>query len=379
MELSQEKNQADKRIRPKYLIKKQRNMKHIKSILKWLFYIGAFLITAFFILLVLPEKETVQPIQPRENTRYWNMTGDFKIAYTHLESGDSIVKPPIVFIHGGPGGYVHSSIIELLGSLTSKGHDVFFYDQRGSGLSDRMERFSDVDFQHHLDDLHEIITRKIKAHKVILIGQSFGSIIAAHYSAVYPQHVDKIIFSSPGTLLPHLKINDEYADLTAVYPAPDSLDFIKPYHFVDDVNRMSMKPKAIVATLGAMLLNRKLVSDKQMDRMLNTLAAQFTKGMVCDPQNVLPEEGGGGLYAFLATNNGDLPEIRPTIKDLTIPVMVLQGQCEYHPFATAYEYVDLYPNSRYIFVENAGHEIWWEKPAVFLREISSFLDDTNRH
>jgi proline iminopeptidase len=103
------------------------------------------------------------------------------------------------------------------------------------------------------------------------------------------------------------------------------------------------------------------------------LAATFTKGMVCDPQHVLPEEGGGGLYAFLATNNGDVPEIRDEIKKVEAPVLVLQGQCEYHPFASAYEYVDLFPNSRYRFIEGAGHEIWWEQPEAFIHEITTFI------
>jgi len=112
-----------------------------------------------------------------------------------------------------------------------------------------------------------------------------------------------------------------------------------------------------------------------MDRMLNTLASKFTKGMVCDPKNVLPEEGGGGLYAYIATNSGDYPEIRNVIKSVQTPIMVMQGQCEYHSYGSAYEYVDLYPNSKYTFVENAGHEIWWEQESKYIEEIISFLED----
>lgn len=348
-------------------------MKTFKTILKWTGILVSVVLAIFLLHLIIPEKETVQPITPRESTEYREMSEGFKIAYTKLSGGDSLEKAPVLFLHGGPGGYVHSSIIETLGPIAQDERDVYLYDQRGSGLSDRLKRFSDVNAEKHLLDLHEIITQKIGAQKVILMGQSFGCILAAHYSARHPERVAKLIFSSPGTLLPHRMVNGNYVDLDSIYPPPDSLPFKKPFDFIRDVDRTAMKPKAMVATVGALLFDRKLISDEQMDRMLNTLASKFTRGMVCDPGNVLPEEGGGGLYAFLATNNGDLPEIRGKIRSLDVPVLVLQGQCEYHPYASAYEYVDVYPTSQYSFIEGAGHEIWWEQREEFIQRISLFL------
>jgi pimeloyl-ACP methyl ester carboxylesterase len=251
---------------------------------------------------------------------------------------------------------------------------VYLYDQRGSGLSDRLDKYSDINFEKHILDLNEIVTEKINTQKVILIGQSFGCSIISHYSARYPDKIEKIIFGSPGVFLPHKKIDGHYADIDSIYPVPDTLTFKEPYNFVKDVDNMALKPKAMVASVGALLFNKKLISDQQMDRMLNTLASKFTRGMVCNPENVLPEEGGGGLYAYIATKSGDYPEIRAKIKSVQIPVLVMQGQCEYHSFAAAYEYVDLYPNSKYVFIKNAGHEIWWEQRQQYLREIMEFIE-----
>ncbi len=350
-------------------------MKQIKKIFKWIGITIAVILIIFLILLIIPEKETVQTIQPRETTEYWEMSEGFKIAYTHVQGIDSLNKTPIVFLHGGPGGYIHSSIIETLSKLAEKGFDVYLYDQRGSGLSDRMEKYSDVNFQKHILDLHEILTNKIQSDKVILIGQSFGTNIISHYSVKHPEKIDKIVFSSPGSFKPHRQIERRYIRLDSLYPVPDSLHFIEPYDFNKDVDNMAIKPKAMVATVGALLFDKKLIPDKQMDRMLNTLASQFTKGMVCNPKNVLPEEGGGGLYAYIATNSGDYPEIRHKIKNVKAPIMVIQGQCEYHSYGSAYEYVDLYPNSKYVFIENAGHEIWWEQREKYVEEIFKFLDN----
>ncbi|SFR55365.1 Pimeloyl-ACP methyl ester carboxylesterase [Robiginitalea myxolifaciens] len=348
-------------------------MKVILKIFKWLGILLGVLLLVFVILLLIPEKETVKAIEPRENTSYWEMNEGFSIAFTHLKSDSETDNSPVIFLHGGPGGYVHTSIIETLSELTHLGHDIYLYDQRGSGLSDRLPKFSDVSFEKHVNDLKEIISERIKTNKVILIGQSFGSAIVSHFSAKHPELVEKIIFSSPGKLLPKRINGNVYLDLDSLYPKPDSLEFIAPYRFVEDVDRTAFKPKAIVATTGALLFDKRLISDKQMDRILNTLATKFTKGMVCDQKNVLPEEGGGGLYAFLATNNGVVPKVRDDLKKVDSPVLVIQGQCDYIPFSAAYEYVHVYPNAKYQFIENAGHEIWWEQKEDYLNRIKEFL------
>jgi len=350
-------------------------MRIFKKVMKWVGFLLLSVLLIFVLLVIIPEKETIKPIEPRENTQYWTMKEGFRIAYTHLKSTSDTVKTPVVFLHGGPGGYIHSSIINTLKELTNSGHDVYLYDQRGSGLSDRLEKFSDVSFAAHVEDLHEIISKKIKKEQVILIGQSFGGELIAHYSAYYPKTIEKMVFSSPGGLTPHRILNDQYVDLDSLFRIPDTLKFITPYSFVKDVDRVALKPKAITLITGAMLLDKKLISDEQADRILNTLASKFTKGMVCDTKNVLPEEGGGGLYAFLATNQGDIPDVRDKIRKLDIPIIVIQGQCDYIPFSLAYEYVSLYKNSAYKFVENAGHDIWWEQEKEYIEIISSFLND----
>ncbi len=350
-------------------------MRTIKKIFKWIGILIGVLALVFMVLLIIPEKEIIKPLEERESTRYWEMSEGFRIAFTQLEGIDSLNKTPIVFLHGGPGAYIHSSIIETMKSLALEGNDVYLYDQRGSGLSDRLDKYSDISFEKHLIDLDEIITQKIGAEKVILIGQSFGSIIISHYSARYPEKIEKIVFSSPGAFKPHLKTGNEYADLDSIYPAPDSLKFIEPYNYLKDVESYARKPKMIVAVLGAHFLDKKLISDKQMDRILNSLVSNVVKGIVCDASHTLPEEGGAGLYAYIATNSADYPEIRDKVKTVQAPILVLKGQCDFLSYASGYEYVDLYPNSQISFIENAGHEIWYEQKEEYIKTIIEFIDE----
>lgn len=65
--------------------------------------------------------------------------------------------------------------------------------------------------------------------------------------------------------------------------------------------------------------------------------------------------------------------IRARSRCADVPVLVLQGQCDYIPYAATYEYVDLFPDAVYRFVESAGHIIWWDRPDTYVEAIADFL------
>ncbi len=66
------------------------------------------------VICLIPVPPTIEPIRPRESTRYWTMSKGYTIAYTHLPSSLGGQAPPIIFLPGGPGGYIHSSMIEVM-------------------------------------------------------------------------------------------------------------------------------------------------------------------------------------------------------------------------------------------------------------------------
>lgn len=102
---------------------------------------AALLVLAAAVACLVPVRVTVAAIEPRPDTRYWQMSGGYRIAYTRLAPAAGVPgRAPVVFLHGGPGGYVHSSAIRALQPLADAGHPVYLYDQHGSGLSDRLER-----------------------------------------------------------------------------------------------------------------------------------------------------------------------------------------------------------------------------------------------
>ena len=95
--------------------------------------------------------------------------------------------------------------------------------------------------------------------------------------------------------------------------------------------------------------------------------------MVCDPNYVKPEEGGAGMYSYMSANyNPDLEDIRPKLKDISVPSIIIQGQCDSGDYGTVIEYAELL-GSKYNFIEKAGHIIWWEQREQYFSLISEFL------
>lgn len=333
---------------------------------------------AFFAFLLLkPVPETVKPIQPDGGTQYWTMAGGYRIAYRMIAaSGGEAPLAPVIFLHGGPGGYVHTSIVETLGPLSQDGRDIYFYDQSGAGLSDRRPRPKDTTIAGHLADL-DAIRRQAGADKVVLIGHSFGGLLAALYASEHPEHVERLILSSPGVIQPEKFDADGTPATARQYPPPAGMTFTPPQDYAEATSASRMPFRAMAAFTLAQLFDIKFIPDREMDAAVNTMASRFTRTMVCDPSHVKPEEGGAGGYSRVGTNYypDDFKDPRPAMQQFAAPVMVLQGQCDFLSYGDAYEYAALFPNATYEYIPNAGHIIWWDRPEEYRRLIRTFLSE----
>lgn len=115
----------------------------------------------------------------------------------HAETFGNAAHPMLVILHGGPG----SDYRYLLNCriFADKGYYVVFYDQRGSGLSQRHPA-SIYSIQIMLDDLRAVIShyKTSSAQKVFLLGHSWGAMLATAYINAYPTAINGAILAEPG-------------------------------------------------------------------------------------------------------------------------------------------------------------------------------------
>lgn len=115
----------------------------------------------------------------------------------HAETFGNSDSTMLVMLHGGPGGDYRSLLKNK--AFAEEGYFVVFYDQRGSGLSQRHDA-SAFTTQMFIDDLHAVIKhyRKSSAQKVVLVGHSWGAMLATGYVNQNPNEIAGMVLTEPG-------------------------------------------------------------------------------------------------------------------------------------------------------------------------------------
>lgn len=123
----------------------------------------------------------------------------------HSEAFGNPLNTMIVVVHGGPGGDYRYLL--NCKDLVQQGYYVVFYDQRGSGLSERLSdnRYTDRGLEA-ITDLYDELKGVIECYKtsssqkIVLFGHSWGGILTSGFAGRYPNLIDGLIVCEPGGL-----------------------------------------------------------------------------------------------------------------------------------------------------------------------------------
>lgn len=317
--------------------------------------------------IAVPVPYEVPQFEARSGTQYWLLEEGSSIGYTHIAARGIEKKEPIIYLHGGPGGQITDAIIDVLSPLADGGHDLYFYDQIGSGHSSRLADISEYSVARHREDLRSIVAR-IGASRVILVGHSWGACLAMNYVQFYPETVSRLVLSGPGPILP---IGSHLRDL----PPPDSLSIRQPQFSNREGNEKAYNWRSKAILKAASLLGIKWASDHEADDFFTRLNQELVKSTDCDGEQVGKVEGGGGYYSHVMTvrSFGEVEDRRAGLQALRTPVLLLRGQCDNQPWGFTQEYLDLLPDVQFQIMEDVGHQIINRKGEEYCGLIRGFL------
>jgi proline iminopeptidase len=261
----------------------------------------------------------------------------------------------IVVLHGGAGGDFRS----LLGlSALSETHRVVFYDQRGAGLSERVPAEL-LTLVGYLEELDAIIARTSPDRPVVLIGHSWGAMLASAYLGAHSERVDRAVLIEPGYL---------NSDGKAAWEARAA-------------NFMSGGGYAVAAVLNGFRSAHVTGPDDQasddflIGRMVGAFLDHPQNPYHCGEGYTAPSWRFGSLASALWRDAPDEELDRIVLgTGYQGPVLFVAGACnDWTGEPLQSRHAALFEQARLEVVPEAGHDVVWDNPGAAIPLISAFL------
>ena len=305
-----------------------------------------------------------------DTLQYWSLPTGSVLSYIRVEADASAAagkSTPVIFLHGGPGIPDLTGDSRYFGQLAQDGYDVYVYSQLGSGFSTRLEDPAGYGVERDAIDLEEI-RKQIGADKIILIGHSYGSEVIARYMVDYGEHVDRAAFLSPGAMDPQ-----DHSDATLT----DRLNSAQKWRLY----RHLLHPRSLFV-YGLLQVHpdaaRSFASDGEMDRRFEAVYAATEPALHCPGYQGHSGLGGLGFYAnqtpqSMASEHRFDPRPSLAEKNFTLPVLIAKGGCDYLSWESAEDYHRVFPNSKLVYLSDAGHNLYQDQPDVVMDILREFL------
>ena len=327
-----------------------------------------------YLAILRPSGSHFAKVIPYANTKYWQLPTGSTIAYSEYDPPQGVALKPeaIIYLHGGPGVRQGPFDQDIYGSFAANGFRVFLYDQAGSGLSGFLPHLRDYTVARSVADL-EAIRQKIGVEKMILIGHSWGSTLAASYMAKFPSHVSKVVFHSPGRIwqLEHEDYDNSRTD--GILPGLPNLRLLAALLLRD------RNPDAAENLLPQ--LESEILVVPSFRKTLGTVVCSGDYKKL--PQDLIAALDG---HENPGVNPYVLQELVPdtehaegdphtALRENRTPAILLYPECNYLSWKGALDYRATLPNLKIYYIPRAGHYIQFEQPELLKRVILTFLLD----
>jgi proline iminopeptidase len=108
----------------------------------------------------------------------------------------------LLLLHGGPGA-THEYLEACDSYLPAAGIEYYYYDQLGSGFSDKPDEMSLWDLARFVEEVEQVRQALgIGPDNFVLFGHSWGGILAIEYALKYQQHLHGLVISSMMSSVP---------------------------------------------------------------------------------------------------------------------------------------------------------------------------------
>lgn len=315
----------------------------------------------------------LEPESTKPGEKYFQVTKEVKLYYEKTGTGS-----PLLFIHGGPGIPTRSQG----GLLRLKGHELYIYHARGTGLSTRpIKNFQESSWPKNpprlekalgmsaqladIERIRRIITAEEKTKKINIIGLSYGGLIATLYASEFPKSVNKLVLVNPVPL--RFSGEDSESNLYKLIGREQT-----------DPNQKAAFKK-YMAKFGA-IFGKLWEQDEQSLRKLRWemgpyYARVMKKRGLKMPAEIPPDWQGGWSAFALFLSVGQKYDFTDFVKEnARANTLIILGGKDLTPVKAHAPFREALRESRQLVMPDSGHFPFVDQPAEFAKIVLEFLD-----
>jgi len=257
---------------------------------------------------------------------------------------------PVLIINGGP-GLNSDGFVDLAKSLSSHNKTII-YDQRGTGRS-AMQKIntSTITMQLMIDDM-EYLRKQLKIERWIILGHSFGGMLASYYATIHPDRIISMILSSSGGI---------------------------------DLELLSYVSKNINAKLTPQQLDSSNYWSQKIANGDTSYLARWQRAKALANAYVYDKKYAPAIAERLIHSNlhindlvwRDMQKINfncaSKLLNFTSPVLIIQGKQDIIEERTSQKANKILKNSRLVILDHCVHYGWLDTRDAYLSEVKKFI------
>lgn len=256
----------------------------------------------------------------------------------------------LVLLHGGPGSTHHE--FHPYFSRAADFAQVIYYDQRGCGFSD-YKKDGGYSVEQAVEDL-EKLRQKLLIDKWIVLGHSFGGLLAQCYALKYPEHILGLVLvcARPG-----LNTNFGQSGQDTFISEQES----------QKIFQLKIKYFSGQISMQQLIYNAFLNGDWKRQHFYKPSKEEIARAAL---YNWVHDEG---FNEIMSRNAGEI-NLTGAFQNCPIPTLIMEGTWDLTWGAKKADILRKnHPNSRLVMFEHSGHSPFQDEPDKFFQQLKNFL------
>ena len=268
---------------------------------------------------------------------------------------------PLILLAGGPAA--SHLIFQPYFSVFAARYRVIYYDYYGRGRSGRPADYGDITFAGDIEDL-EALRKALGLDKINLYGFSYGGMVAQGYALKYGEHLHRLILANTLHSPEMWQRNHENINREISNQYPEVWDLI-----------MELRKQGVRSDETAMRQQFGAIPASALLRFYNPEnAAQLLDGKWAPNLDLYFKFTGDDIDFFIGNQLLALPDFRPHLKNLKMPVLILAGRFDRALYPRyQMEFKQFCPQASFIMFEHSGSFIHIEETQKLFETVTRFF------